>query len=115
MRNPGRRIVSVYRQGTRDRNGDTRLALTGTYGGISVQMTATAKDDLNGQAERAVSNWTLVFPPGTDVLASDRLEVHNYNGGRSLRLAVDGHPHEPQYRSGRPTNLMVRAREVDTL
>lgn len=115
MRNPGRRIVSVYRRGPRNRDGDTVYALEGTYGGVSVQMTATRKDDLDGRAERAVSNWTLVFPPGTDVRESDRMTVHDYNGGRELKLAVDGHPHEPQFRSGRPTNLVVRAREVDTV
>lgn len=108
--------MSVYRKGPRDRNGDSRVTLHGTYGGVSVQMTATSKEDLDGRAERAISNWTLVFPPGTDVRASDRLTVHDYNGqGRELTLVVDGHPHEPQFRSGRPTNLIVRAREVDTV
>lgn len=108
--------MSVYRKGPRDRNGDSRLALHGTYGGISVQMTATSENTLDGRAERAISNWTLVFPPGTDVRASDRLTVHDYIGqGRNMDLAVDGHPHEPQFRSGRPSNLIVRAREVDTV
>ena len=115
MRHPGQRIVSVYRKTARNRDGDSTYALAGTYGGISVQMTATLKDDLDGRAERVVSNWTLVFPPGTDVRPSDRLTVHDYNADRELKLAVDGHPHQPQFRSGRPSNLIVRAREVDTV
>lgn len=115
MRQPGRRIVSVYRKSGRNRDGDTVKTLTGTYGGISVQMTATREDTLDGRAERVVSNWTLVFPPGVDVRASDEITVHEYGPGRDLPLKVDGHPHEPQYRSGRPSNLIVRAMEVDTV
>lgn len=115
MRRPGSRVVSVYRKSPRNRDGDTTRSLVGTYGGVSVQMTATREDHLNGRAERAVSDWTLVMPPGIDVRASDLLEVHEYRGGKSLHLQVDGHPHEPEFKSGRPSNTIVRAVEVDTL
>lgn len=115
MRRPGSKIVSVYRQGPRNRDGDATTVLVGTYGGVSVQQTATREDTLDGRAERVVTNWTLVMPPGIDVRASDRLTVHNYTGGRELHLVVDGHPHEPEFVSGRPTNTIVRAMEVDTV
>lgn len=115
MRSPGRRTVKVYRKGGRDRNGDpVGSSLVGTYTGVSVQMTATIRETLDGRAERAVSNWTLVMPEHADVRAGDALVVPGYNG-RELRLATDGHPHRPQFRSGRESNLIVRAREVDTV
>lgn len=114
MRHPGKRIVSIYR-GTRNRDGDSIWGLVATIGGVSVQMSGTGENTLDGRAERAVSNWTLVMPPGTDVRAADRLTVHDYSAGRELNLAVDGHPHEPQFRSGRPSNTIVRAREADTV
>lgn len=115
MRDPGHRTVQVYRKGPRNRDGDTTVALVATHRRVSVQMTATIKDDLNGRAERTVTNWTLVFPPGTEILPSDVLVIPRYNAGQDLRLAVDGRPHEPQFRSRRPSNTIVRAREVDTV
>lgn len=117
MKDPGKRIVSVYRKGTRNKDGDAvGTTLVHTYGGISLQQTGTTTDTLGGRAEQAVTSWTLIFPPGSDVRAGDRYTVHDYTAdGRELKLVGDGHPHEPQFRSGRPSNVIVRAKEVDTV
>lgn len=114
MRRPGRKWVEVYRKGPRNRDGDATLGLVGAYGGVSVQMSGTSEDTLDGRAERAVTNWTLIFPAGTDIRPSDVLVIQNYNAAGDLRLTVDGRPHEPQFRSGRPSNTIVRAVEVET-
>ena len=108
MRRPGYRTVAVQRKGPRNKDGDTVYTTVGVYTRVSLQQTATQEATESGRAERIVGSFTLVFPQDADIKASDRLTV----SPDQLVLSVDGRPHRPEYRSGRRTNLIVRAQEV---
>lgn len=108
MRRPGYRTVTVHRKGPRNKDGDTVYAVIGVHSRVSLQQTTTSEATESGRAERIVGSFTLVFPPEADIRASDRLAV----SPDGLVLSVDGRPHRPEFRSGRRTNLIVRAQEV---
>ena len=108
MRHPGQRTVIVRRKGPRNKDGDYAYATVGSYTRVSLQQTTTREDTVDGRAEWIVGSYTLVFPPRADIRAADQLQV----SPDGITLAVEGRPHRPEFRSGKPTNLIVRAQEV---
>jgi len=98
----GSDTVTILRGRTRDRFGDLQGADTGTVvTGCSVQPTSASESTDRG--ELLVTNLTVYLPPGTDVLATDRVSW------LGTVYQVDGHPARWRDQGGTETHVQVQA------
>ena len=91
-----------------DSRGTKRLdwanASTKQIAGCSVQPNTTTRD-FDGRLIQVTEDWTLYAPPGSDIVAGDRIEWE------SMTFEIDGAPMPWKSPTGRVSHMWVRLKE----